>query len=228
VKTPSLYLLTALAAALALTSCSTDKQPHGKTNSLFNGRDLTGWQPVLDDPAAKADTVWSVSHGMIVCKGEPLGVLQTTESFTNFRLKLQYRWAPGKPPGNSGILTRINGPARALPRCAEVQLQDANAGDVLGLQGMMVDSRQPRSFDIKAHAVAGDIRGVKKLRHGENPAGDWNNVEVVAEGGSYTVWFNGRQVNTATGVEVIAGPIGLQSEGGEIQFRHLSITALPQ
>ncbi len=222
----SFPLFAALAAALALTGCSTAQKSPGPTTQLFNGKDLAGWQHVLADPTVARDAVWSVRDGVLVCKGEPLGVLHTEATFTSFRLTLQYRWAPGKEPGNSGILTRINGPARALPRCIEVQLQHGNAGDVLGLQGMLVDTRQPRFFEIKGHAVAGDIRGVKKLRNAEKPTGEWNRVEVLAEGGTYTVWLNGQQVNTAIGAEVMAGPIGLQSEGGEIQFRQVAVTRL--
>jgi hypothetical protein len=163
---------------------------------------------------------------MIICRGEPLGVLFTTTEFTSFRLIVEYRWPPRRQPGNSGILTRINGPARALPRCAEVQLQHGNAGDVLGLQGMAVTVGQPRFFEVKAHPVAGDIAGVKKLMDAEKPAGEWNRVEVLARGGRYTVWVNGQLVNEATGVEISAGPVGLQSEGGEIQFRRATLTSL--
>jgi hypothetical protein len=154
-------------------------------------------------------------------------VLHTKNAFKNFRCELEYRWAPGTTPGNSGILTRINGPSRALPRCAEVQLQHGNAGDVLGLQGMEVAAGQPRFFEVKAHKIAGDIAGVKKTADAEKPGGEWNRVEVLAEGGTYTVWVNGQQINQAAGVEVIAGPLGLQSEGGEIHFRNVTLTRLP-
>ena len=147
-------------------------------------------------------------------------------AFTNFRLVVEYRWPPGQKPGNSGILTRINGPVRALPRAAEVQLMHGNAGDVLGLQGMQVLDGQPRFFAVNAHEIAGDIRGVKKLVDAEQPPGEWNRVEVLAEGGSYTVWMNGQQINHAVGVEIRPGPIGLQSEGGEIHFRRATLTPL--
>ena len=62
----------------------------------------------------------------------------------------------------------------------------------------------------------------------ERPAGEWNRIEVLAEGGTYTVWMNGQQINQANGVEVTAGPLGLQSEGGEIHFRRVSLTPLPK
>jgi hypothetical protein len=38
------------------------------------------------------------------------------------------------------------------------------------------------------------------------------------------VKINGQLVNEVTGVEVKAGPIGLQSEGGEVHFRNVMLT----
>jgi len=222
-----LPLLAAGALALGLTACATAPAESGNgPKEVFNGRNLEGWQHVLADPVVSRDAVWSVRDGVIICRGEPLGVLYTTAVFTNFQLELEYRWGSASQPGNSGILTRINGPIRALPRCAEVQLQHGSAGDVLGLQGMTVAAGQPRFFEIKAHKVAGDIAGVKKLADAERPAGEWNRVEVLAQGGRYTVRVNGQLINQVAGVEVVAGPIGLQSEGGEIQFRRVIVTPL--
>jgi len=224
----SLFTYAATIATLAFTSCrSPEPRQDTGTLELLNGEDLKGWGFVLADPAVPRDAVWSVLDGNLVCTGTPLGVLQTERAFTNFRLVVEYRWAPGGKPGNSGILTRINGEARALPRCVEVQLQHGNAGDVLGLQGMAVGPEQPRAFEIKAHKVAGDIHGVKKLADAEKPGGEWNRVEILAQGGNYTVWMNARQINQATGAEIVAGPIGLQSEGGEIHFRRATLTPLP-
>lgn len=220
-------MLSTAAVMFVVTACNTlDGGSSRKTLELFNGKDLKAWTHVLAEPNVPLDAVWSVRDGILICKGTPMGVLQTRHKFTNFRLVVEYRWAPGTPPGNSGLLTRINGPARALPRCAEVQLMHGSAGDVLGLQGMTVAGGQPRFFEIKAHKVAGDIAGVTKLTDGEKPGGEWNRIELLAEGGTYTVWMNGQQINQATGVEVTAGPLGLQSEGGEIHFRRVSLTPL--
>jgi hypothetical protein len=228
-KGTSILTITGCVALAALTGCNPPQtSPANAPVELFNGQDLVGWKHVLDDPSVPREAVWSVKDGILICKGTPLGVLHTERAFTNFRLVLEYRWAPDTQPGNSGILTRINGPSRALPRCAEVQLQHGNAGDVLGLQGMAVAAGQPRFFEIKAHKVAGDIAGVKKTADAEKPGGEWNRMEVLAEGGTYTVWMNDQQINQVTDVEVMAGPLGLQSEGGEIQFRRGILTPLPE
>jgi hypothetical protein len=139
---------------------------------------------------------------------------------------VEYRWPPGSEPGNSGIFSRITEPFKALPCAVEVQLKHGSAGDVLGLQGKPIAGGQPRAFEVKKHAVAGDITGVKKMLDAENAAGEWNRVEIRAQGARYRVWLNGKLVNEADGVEVVAGPIGIQSEGGAVQFRRVTLTSL--
>ncbi len=228
---PIKSLLGAIAVAavmLTLTACQSvyKKNSRGELE-LFNGKDLQGWKHVLEDPSVPAEKVWTVRDGIIVCKGEPLGFLYSEKTFTNFRLLVEYRWAPGAKPGNSGIFSRIHTPYSALPACSECQLMHGNAGDVLTLQGMKMAVDQPRYFSIKAHAKAGDISGVKKLEDKEKPAGEWNQVEILALGPKYQVWVNGTLVNEVTGIEVISGPIGLQSEGGEIHFRRVNLAPLP-
>jgi hypothetical protein len=145
---------------------------------------------------------------------------------TNFRLAVEYRWAPGTKPGNSGIFSRIKGQMKPIPQTVEVQLMHGSAGDTMGLQGRTVTAGQPRFFEIKNHAVAGDVAGVKKTVDMEKPAGEWNRVEILAQGSRYQVWINGTQVNDLTGVEVVPGFIGLQSEGGVIHFRNVNLTPL--
>ncbi len=92
---------------------------------------------------------------------------------------------------------------------------------MIGLQGFPIASGgQPRWFE-RDSKVAGKISGVKKAAAAEKPAGEWNRVEIDARDGHYVVRLNGQLVNDVTGVEVKAGPIGLQSEGGEVHFRNV-------
>ena len=84
----------------------------GAEQALFNGKDLSEWDYFLVDPAAKMSDVWSIQDGILVCKGEPQGYLATKKDYTNFTLVVEWRWAPGTKPGNSGVLMRITGQAR--------------------------------------------------------------------------------------------------------------------
>jgi hypothetical protein len=218
---------TVAAALFVITSCSSPQGGPGQSVDLFNGKDLTGWKHVLADPSAPRDKVWQVREGMIICRGEPVGFLYSEREFTNFRFEVEYRWAPGTKPGNSGIFSRVSDISKSIPRSVEVQLAHKSAGDVMGLQGLTIAGGQPRHFHVAKHELAGDIDGVKKLQDAEAVPGEWNRVEILAQGGSYTVWVNGQKINEASGVEVLRGPVGLQSEGGEIHFRRASITPLP-
>ena len=216
-----------LGAALlvTVTSCSTPA-PHGKEIELFDGKTLSGWSYMLADPQVKMDQVWSVQDGILTCQGTPVGFIYTGPEVTDFRLVVEYRWPPGSKPGNSGIFSRIGRPLKAIPPAVEVQLKYGSAGDVLGLQGRKIAAAQPRFFSVPNHPLAGDIAGVAKTVDAENPPGEWNRVEIRAQGPRYSVRMNGKEVNAAEGVEVVAGPIGLQSEGGVIQFRRATLTIL--
>ena len=215
-----------LVAAMLFTSCSTPARSPAN-GQVFNGRDLDGWTYQLAKPEVPMSEVWSVRDGILICKGEPLGYLATTQAFTNARVVVEWRWAPGTKPGNSGVLLRVNGPPRALPRCLEAQLQHGNAGDLLGLHGMGITGDPERLVKIANHQLAGDITIVRKLAAVENPPGDWNLYEVELRGESMKAWVNGTFVNEATDCEVLAGPVGFQSEGGEIHFRRIEVLPLP-
>ncbi|HWI58887.1 MAG TPA: DUF1080 domain-containing protein [Bacillota bacterium] len=216
-----------LALLVIATSCSSPRQ-HSRAIELFDGNTLNGWNYVLADPQVSKEQVWSIQDGILTCQGTPVGAIYKGPEVTNFRYVVEYRWAPGAKPGNSGIFSRISGPMKAIPPAVEVQLQHGNAGDVLGLQGKQVAAGQPRFFSVSKHALAGDIAGVRKLVDAERPAGEWNRVEILAQGPRYTVHINGKLVNEAEGVEVVAGPVGLQSEGGVIQFRRATLIPLDQ
>ncbi len=210
-----------IAALLALPACG-----RAQTIELFNGKDLSNWKAVLAKPDVTKDQVFAVRDGTIVCAGDPLGFIETDKSFVNFKLELEWRWAPGKKPGNSGVFLRINGERRPLPRTIECQLKSGDAGDVYAFHGMKLDGEADRRVEIKGHELGGDLVGVKKRFANENPPGQWNRYEIVLNGYDLTVKVNGRVVNQARKCEFTMGPIGLQSEGGEVHFRSVRLTPL--
>jgi len=220
----------ALVAQFALTcpgrAEESRKETAGATDFvLFNGENLEGWQEFLVDEGVEKEEVWSVRDGVLVCKGEPLGYLFTDGSFEDFRLTLEWRWEG--EPGNSGVLLRIAGEAQSfLPRCVEAQLMSGDAGDIWAFYGASVEGDAERFRDIEDHEDLGDFQGVGKIKAAEKPVGEWNTYEITLTGGDLTLKVNGELVNEATGLDVLAGPIGLQSEGGEIHFRKIALEKL--
>jgi hypothetical protein len=198
----------------------------GELTALFNGKDLEGWGYYLVEPDVAKEAVWSVQDGILVCKGEPLGYLYTLSDYTSFALVVEWRWAPGTEPGNSGVLMRIGGEPRAVPRAYEAQLKSGDAGDVYGFWGRPLSGDASRMRTATGHDMLGDMVGFAKTEGHENPPGEWNRYEIRFDGPHLVVRVNGHEVNEATGAEVVAGPIGLQSEGGEIHFRKVELTPL--
>jgi hypothetical protein len=194
---------------------------------LFNGRNLDGWRAYLSEHRVGMEDVWSVRDGILICKGEPMGYLYTKDAFTNFRVNLEWRWAPGEKPGNSGLLMRINGKPMPLPRCLEMQLKSGSAGDLYGFHGMKLSGAAARLTSSSGSELAGDLIGVGKIQANEKTPGEWNTAEVTLDGGKLEVRVNGMLVNEATDCDVAAGPVAVQSEGGEVHFRKIELTPLP-
>ena len=159
-----LHLLALATLGSLLVSCASTKRPTlTRGEDLFNGKDLSNWQAVSAKPGISKEDVWSVRDGLIICKGDPIGFIQTDTRYTNYKLMVEWRWAPGKAPGNSGIFLRINGEPRPLPRCMECQLKSGDAGDVYAFHGMKIDGDPARRKEVKNHELGGDFVGFKKI-----------------------------------------------------------------
>ncbi len=221
-------LVPSFIAAALLASCSPEAElgePKGPL-TLFNGENLDGWSYVLVEDVPM-ENVWSVVDGAIVCKGEPLGYLQTTNAYQDFTLTFEWRWAPGGEPGNSGVLLRIaSEPETFMPKCVEAQLKHGSAGDIWAFFGASIDADGERAREVTGHEALGDFKGISKIKDAEKPPGEWNHYEITISGETLTLKVNGELVNEATGLDVVSGPIGFQSEGGEIHFRNLELSPL--
>jgi hypothetical protein len=183
---------------------------------LFNGRDLTGWTAHLPE-GGSMDEVWHVDDGVLVCRGQPVGYLRTTDDFTNYVLKLEWRFDPvTKKAGNSGVLLRMIGEDKVWPRSVEAQLHSGNAGDFWNIG----------EFPMKTDPDRTRGRNTKKTHFAERPVGEWNEYEIIVDGGSVVLNVNGQTVNEAWDVREVPGKICLQSEGAEIHFRNIRLSPI--
>ncbi len=185
---------------------------------LFNGKNFEGWTFDVLDPAVKPEAVWSVSEGLLICKGRPPGVMRTAKDYSNYDLTVEWRWAPGSKPGNSGVLIHASKPREmfAWPKSVEVQLGHGNAGDfwMIG-ESLTVADAQPQGR-----------RWWKKGEGSEKPPGEWNIARIRCDGDKVTAWINGKLMNEGTGLTATKGAICLQSELGEVQFRKVELTPI--
>ncbi len=187
---------------------------------LFNGTDLHGWTPFLPDLVGKPHVdqyaAWTVDNGTLVCKGQPIGYLRTNEKYTNYVLKLQWRFNPEKGAGNSGVLVRMIGDDKVWPKSVEAQLESGNAGDFWNIDNFTMTAAPDRTKG----------RNTKKTHGAERPIGEWNEYEIIVNKGEVVLKVNGEELNRATSVEEVAGYICLQSEGAEIHFRNIRLVPL--
>ncbi|MCE5186531.1 MAG: DUF1080 domain-containing protein [Planctomycetaceae bacterium] len=201
----------AVSAAL-LTGCT-------RSQALFDGRDLNGWRPYLADPAVTPDAVWSVNDGILRCEGKPNGYIRTERQFSDYRLHVEWRW-PEKP-ANSGVLLHAVGPDKLWPICVEAQLAADNAGDFIAVgQGTRI------TVHGIEHQPAPDktSQRVRKAQpSSEKPAGQWNSYDIYCQGNTIRLYVNGVLQNTAVDTSLTGGSICLQSEGGPIEFRNITI-----
>jgi len=219
----NILTLTLLAA---LSSVASADENGTETIALFNGKNLDGWK-VFAMGDNVPDDLWTVRDGMLVTIGKPIGFIHTTDKYEDYKLVVEWRWPEGKEPGNSGVLLRINGePVAFMPPCVEAQLKSGNAGDLYGFIGASIDGPEDRLKQIEDHKVLGDFTGVPRMKTVEKPVGQWNRYEITIEDKKISVTINGEKINEAWGLDEVAGPIGLQSEGAEIHFRKVELTPL--
>lgn len=185
--------------------------------ALFNGRNLNGWT-LFTDPASdvKSEEVFTVKDGMINVLGNPFGYMRTNRQFGNYRLHVEWRWVDEKATKNSGVFQRVQPGDKVWPSGAECQLADGNAGMVVGLGGYKIEgANQNGEFSIKP----------RMNEPSEKPIGEWNEADIECIGKHMTFKINGVIQNEADG-EFDHGFIALQSEGGPLQFRNISIFEL--
>lgn len=202
---------------------------------LFNGKDLSNWEPDVParDTNKNAPSSFIVRNGLLVSLGKPEGHLVTKQTYRDYRLEVEYRF-PGKP-GNCGVLVHASRP-RALykmfPQSIEVQMNSGDAGDFWCIQENIevpdMEKRRPREAGQKWGGAEGDARRILNLTDGsEKPLGQWNTMIVECRGRDVTVWVNGDLVNNGTNASVDHGKIAIQAEGAEVEFRRVELKPLP-
>ncbi len=218
-------MLASLSALLVL-------QTGPKPMPLFNGKDLSGWTmdvPELDKNS-EGPKPFIVRNGLLVSLGTPGGHLITRQTFANYRLGIEYRFA-GRP-GNCGVLVHASKLRRLygmFPQSMEVQMQSGDAGDFWCIgEDITVPDMEARRGPKDNWGVDGDkARRIKNLTDGtEKPLGEWNTMMVECIGDRVTVWVNDVKVNEGTQCTAKAGRIAIQAEGSEVEFRKVELQQL--
>ena len=196
---------------------------------LFNGKDLSGWIDVNTSPKT-----WSVNdEGLLVCSGQPIGVMRSDRMYENFVLVIE--WRHMQAGGNSGVFlwSDARPQGNRLPKGMEVQMLELQwpylhaqkngkpqplayvHGELFGAGGMTAIPDNPRGN--RSQSLENRCLG----------KGQWNRYVIVAVDGSVKLSVNGKFVNSIRNASIRKGYLCLEAEGAEIHFRKVSLMELP-
>ncbi len=205
--------------------------------TIFNGKDLTGWEGLED--------YWEVKDGVISGHETKDKSKQTFLVFkgckvSDFELRLKYKFAT--PDGNSGIQFRSKVLDEKSFRVGGYQADfDAQAGydgtiydeaGVAGNRGTMSNRGEKTTWDAdnkrsseKLPESNADLKKAIKI-------GDWNDVVLIAKGNHVTYSINGHLMTDLTDDSPKAlkeGVLAFQLHAGytmDVQFKDVRIKIL--
>jgi hypothetical protein len=208
-----------------------DNVPPPGFTALFNGRDLTGWQGLVEiwerDKLSKDELAqkqrdanktylphWTVRDSVLHYDGKGQS-LQTAKDYGNFELWVDWKI---EKKGDSGIYLRGN---------PQVQIWDAEAApqNAVGSGGLFNNQKNPS----------------KPSKRADKPVGEWNTFRIVMKGDKVSVWLNGELVVDNVTMEnywartkdkdpdkpiPARGPIELQHHNDPLEFKNIYIKEL--
>lgn len=204
-KHPGFVFIPVLGLLAGCSCCA----PGGKdtTQSLFNGRDLSGWVVMHGGE-------WKVEEGVLIGRNgrdwttnpEKSGSwLRTENSYDDFILELEYAI---NARGNSGVFVHSALEKNPAFTGHEMQILD-DAG------------REPKKSTTGALY---DV--VAASKNMSRPAGEWNQVRIECKGARILITMNGEPIIDYTTDRATHGYIGLQSHdtNAVVRFRNIRMT----
>jgi hypothetical protein len=228
-------------------ACVVSVQAQTGWTPLWNGKDFDGWTTWLRQPEpsssvpglnrdAKGRYVEPIGSGRdplhvftivpdidgrpaIRISGEVFGELRTTRAFTNYHLKLQFKWGQKKwpprdradTPRDSGLLYHVHtapgAEGRTWARSIELQIQEHDVGDLYAIGSAIAvratarDGSWPTMYDYDPNGEwtyfsqsQGSAGRCIKQPDNEKPTGEWNTIELIAFGEDAIHIVNGKVV----------------------------------
>lgn len=189
---------------------------------LFDGKTLSGWR------ATGRPEGWAVEDGAIACTVSGGKYLATEETYENYQLALEYKL---EPKCNSGVFIRWTELADPVNTGIEIQVFDHYGAE-----------------KVDKHTCGAIYDLVPPSRNMCRPAGEWNQLLIVADGPRLAVSLNDAwiaEMNVDLWTEAGRNPdgtpnkftyawasrprrghIGLQDHGGRIWYRNIKLLAL--
>jgi hypothetical protein len=202
-----------------------------------------GWRALVEADFTNVNTnadTFAWKDGVVYCTGQPVGVIRSVKTYTNFEMVAQ--WRHRKSAGNSGIflwvpMTSLE-PLKpgGLPHGIEVQVLDHGYADQYTKQ----TGKKPDWFTTHGDVfsvgsskitpfppVAPDGRRSFPTKNLSKGVDEWNHYYIRAINGEVRLWVNGEEVSGGTEAQPATGYLCLESEGSPVEFQGLRIRELP-
>jgi 3-keto-disaccharide hydrolase len=186
----------------------------GKWTPLFNGKNLDGWQP-------SGEETWVADHGTIFGESTSgkYGYLVTKKTYKDFDIRLKFNCTM---EGNSGLFFH-----------SQITGESPKSGpDIVGLQAEIDPARHSGGIyesGGRGWVALPTAEGEKAIK----PVGQWNTMEVRAEGNHFVTHLNGVKIvdYMYTPAKYTDGHIALQIHTGQngfrVRFKDIEIRTLP-
>jgi 3-keto-disaccharide hydrolase len=199
-----------------------------------------GWKTLVETDFAGVNgnqDTWVWKGEVLASTGQPIGVLRTRQTFTNFELVIEWRHL--KAAGNSGVFAWV--PDHALAQLKPGVLPE------YGIEIQMLDHAFREQYEKSSgrkgdwFTTHGDVFAVgksklkpfapvspngsrsfprKELSRG---VGEWNYYYVRGINGEIRLWVNGEEVSGGSGADPHSGYLCLEAEGSPVEFRNIRV-----
>ncbi|KGE13145.1 family 16 glycoside hydrolase [Sphingobacterium deserti] len=200
--------------------------------SIFNGKDLTGWKGLVDDPIkrskmsakvlAERQTAadkkmresWKAVNGDLVFSGHGDNIA-TVKQYGDFEMLVDWKLDPNGKEPDAGVYLR------GTPQVQIWDISRTNVGAQVGSGGLYNNSKNPKD----------------PLKVADNALGEWNTFKIRMQGEKVSVWLNGELVVDSVTLENYwdrsqpifpMEQIELQAHGSQVWYRDIYVKELPR
>ena len=182
-------------------------------------KSLAGWTRISIPPTQplNPEQQWTVDtkNKLLICDGtKGHDWLRYDKEFGDFIFHVEFKFTKlpddtGKKY-NSGVFVRNDAEGNIWH---QAQIGSSNGGYFFGTTLSNGEKKRVNLLD-------------KTKPSPVHPAGEWNALEVRAQGKKMTLWVNGEVSSVLENMDVTKGYVGLEAEGYRIEFRNLKIKTL--
>lgn len=200
--------------------------------SLFNGKDLTGWKGLVENPIKrskmssaelaekqkqadkKMQESWSAVDGTLYFNGHGDNIA-TVKQYGDFELLLDWKLDKNGKEPDAGVYLR------GTPQVQMWDISRTNVGAEVGSGGLYNNQKNTS----------------KPLKVADNPLGEWNTMKIKMVGERVWVWLNGELVVDGVVLENYwdrnqsifpMEQIELQAHGSQVWYRDIYLKELPR